>query len=248
MSENTESGPPAEGTARPSLLERQHELMASKGYYATALMDRVQRIGYVLQGNVSQYLGLVAQLQNPAFSLPIMDVRNLAQHDRLLSEAERLLHNVLTAMSTRIDQLRVFVRKRLADDVELTQAYGDRVRADFTGPQVAFLKELRNHMTHHQLPVAQSQQTFGPQSIEITFLLPSDALLAWEWTGSVRRWIADRGGAVAIVEVVTAYARLAAAFDAWLVEQIRLKYAVEISDFLKAQAEYTREYDRVFGL
>src|SRR5579883_2820628 len=102
MSESTESGPPAEGSDRPSLLDWQRELMASKGYYATALMDRVQRIGYVLQGNVSQYLGLVAQLHNPAFSLPIMDMRNPAQHDRLLSEAERLLHNVLTAMSTRV--------------------------------------------------------------------------------------------------------------------------------------------------
>lgn len=112
---------------------------------------------------------------------------------------------------------------------------------------MAFLKELRNHMTHHQLPVAQSRQTFSLQSLKITFILPCDALLAWEWSGGVRQWISGCGSDVMIVEVVSAYARTAAAFDAWLAEQIRLKYEAEIADFFKARAKYTREYDRVFG-
>jgi hypothetical protein len=247
MDETVTSGPTPQDADRPSLMEWQQRLAASKGYRAVALMDRIKRIGYMLQGNVSQYLGLVARLQDPAFSLPIMDVRNPDAHDNLLAEAERLLHNVLTAMSTRIDQQRVFMRKYLADDADLTRVYGEKVRTDFAGPQVAFLKELRNHMTHHQLPVAQSRQSFTLQSVEITFTLPCDALLAWEWSGGVRQWISGQNGDVMIVEVVSSYAHTAAAFDAWLAEQIRLKHAAEIGDFLKAQAEYTREYDRVFG-
>lgn len=119
MDETMTNEPTPQNASRPSLLEWQAKLTASKGYHAVTLMDRIKRIGYVFQGNVSQYLGLVARLQDPAFSLPIMDARNPDAHDDLLSEAERLLHNVLTAMSTRIDQQRVFVRKRLSDDAKL---------------------------------------------------------------------------------------------------------------------------------
>lgn len=109
--EPADEQPTVEGADRLSLLEWQKQLQASLGYHAIALKARVKRIGYVFQGNVAQYQSFVAGLQDPAASLPIMDGRNPDAHDELLSEAERLLHNVLTAMSTRVDQQRRFMGK-----------------------------------------------------------------------------------------------------------------------------------------
>src|SRR3981189_2544611 len=80
----------------PWLLRRQRQLLASTGYRAMGLLDRVKRIAFILQANDARYKALIAKLQDPGFSLPIMDVRNPGAHDDLLSEAERLLHNVLT--------------------------------------------------------------------------------------------------------------------------------------------------------
>src|SRR5690242_17372710 len=80
---------PANGASRPSLLEWQARLRASAGFRAIALQNRVKRMGYLFQGNVAQYKTLVARLQDPAVSFPILDVRNPDAHDDLLMEAER---------------------------------------------------------------------------------------------------------------------------------------------------------------
>lgn len=105
----------ADGADQPSLLEWRARLQASPGFRAIALKNRVKRMGYIFQGNFAQYKSLVASLQDPAVSFPIMDVRNPDAHDDFLSEAERLLHNVLTAMSTPVDQQRRFMEKYFQD-------------------------------------------------------------------------------------------------------------------------------------
>jgi hypothetical protein len=83
----------------------------------------VGRISYLFQGNVTQYKALVARMQDPAVSLPVLDARVPRVHDDPLTEAERLLHNVLTAMSTRVDQQCRFIEKNFGDDPALTGQY-----------------------------------------------------------------------------------------------------------------------------
>lgn len=131
--------------------------MAMPGYIARARMDYVQRIGYVFQGNGADYKALVARLQDPGVSLPIPAVGSEGAHDLLLSEAERLLHNVLMAVSTRIDQQRAFMDRNFGDTSELTAEYAARIRSTFAAyPSADVLRDLRNYLTHHRLPVAQS--------------------------------------------------------------------------------------------
>ncbi len=209
----------------------------------------MKRIGYVFQGNVAQYKSLVAELQNPAVSGPILDVHNSEGHDQLLSEAERLLHNVLMAMSTRVDQQRCFMEEHFQDDLALMNEYRGKVVSMFTDDvEAKFLKGLRNYITHAELPVAQSRQTFSRESFEITFTLPAEPLLAWSrWSGELRAWIAGQGEAIVIVDVVDTYARKAGEFDKWLFERIALKYRSDIDVYLRECVEFDREVDRVFG-
>lgn len=237
-----------DGGEEPALVTMQRDLTMSAGYRAIALVDRVKRMSYLLQGNVSQYLGLVARLQDPGFSLPIFDVRNPDAHDDLLSEAERLLHNVLTAMSTRVDHQRAFMEKHFADDPLLAE-YEARTGTFKTDLSAVFLKGLRNYIAHRQLPVAQSRQTFTGNIIAITFVLPSAPLLEWDrWPGVVREWMKAAGEDVMIVDTVTTYARVAADFDTWLMDRIKAKYATEIAEFDVARQRYNQEHARVFGL
>jgi hypothetical protein len=245
------AGESAAGNPVGSALRAQQRMLdSSAGYRALALMDGIKRIAYIFQANVTQYNGLVARLQDPGFSLPIFDMRNPGAHDDLLSEAERLLHNVLAAMSTRVDQQRAFMKTHFSSDAELTKEYLARVSTTFIADMLSkFLKDLRNQMAHHQLPVAQGQQTFTRESIAITFTLPAKPLLGWEdWSSGVKEWIASQGKDVAIVDVVNEYARKAADHDKWLLEKIRLKYETEIREYRQAAEAYQREYDRVFGL
>jgi hypothetical protein len=247
--ESADEWPAPFGVGQPSLLEWQARLLASTGFRAISLQNRVERMGTYFRGNVAQYKSLVARLQDPAVSLPIMDVRNPDAHDDLLSEAERLLHNVLTAMSTRVDQQRCFMEKYCQDDSVLMKEYGERIASTFVvSLEAAFLKGLRNYITHTQLPVAQSRQILGRETFSVTFILPGTPLLTWGgWNSTVRAWIVGQGEAVTIVDVIDVYARLAGGFDKWLFNRIGLKYATEIAAFLREQEEYTREVDRVFG-
>jgi hypothetical protein len=57
----------------------------------------------------------------------------------------------------------------------------DPVASDFTASAAAaFLKRLRNHIAHRQLPVAQNQETYTVESVQITFILAAAPLLEWE--------------------------------------------------------------------
>ncbi|MFJ4829450.1 hypothetical protein ACIP79_05915 [Streptomyces sp. NPDC088747] len=249
QSEPADERTAAEDAGRPALVDWQRRLNDSSGHRAIALGARVKRIGYVFQGNVAQYKSLVVKLQDPAVSGPIVDVRNPEAHDGLLSEAERLLHNVLTAMSMRVDQQRRFMGKYLHDDLVLMSEYSEKVVSLFKDdPQAGFLKGLRNYITHMQLPVAQSRQTFGLDAIDITFTLPGDPLLEWRgWNGIQRTWIAGQGDVVAIVDAVDTYARKVGEFDKWLFDRIALKYRADIDVYMHECAKFNREHDRVFG-
>ncbi len=206
-------------------------------------------MGCLFQANAGQYKSLVARLQVPSVSFQLLDIRNPGAHDDLLDEAERLLHNVLTAMSTRVDQERRFIANHFDDDPVLTTEYRERIVASFiSSPEATFLKGLRNYITHRQLPVHQSMETLQQHSFEITFILPVNPLLDWDgWNNSQRSWIASQGKAVHIVRVVDTYAGIAGDFDKWLYGRIRLKYKTDIEAFLRERNEYTQEHERIFG-
>jgi len=240
----------AESDDRPNLLIWQDRLDAYPGRRIVALLDYLGRISYVFLRNVAQYDALVAQMQDPAFSIPIFAVTNRKQHDELLSEVERLLHNVLTALSTRVDQQRVFIKKHFMQDQDLRDEYLARVDADFaTDIACLFLKGLRNMLTHHRLPVAQSSNTISQNSYTVTFILASQPLLDWDgWNGELRNWIRAQADGVKIVDEINSYAQKCVAFDTWFFERIKLKYEKDLREYLSEAAAFDQEWRRQFGL
>jgi len=198
-------------------------------YRLVALIGAVKRMSYLLQGNVRQYRALVARLQDPAVSFPILD--DPVAHGDLLGEAERLLHNVVTAMSTRVNQQRRFMAAYFSDDPVLMQEYRDRIASDFTASaEAAFLKGLRNYIAHMQLPVAQSQEAYTARSVRISFILSAAPLLEWDgWNADTRAWIVGHGRDVPIADIVDTYARVADEFDRWLADRIGVKYRADRS-------------------
>ncbi|SOD73278.1 hypothetical protein SAMN05892883_2569 [Jatrophihabitans sp. GAS493] len=242
-------GDPAPADAGSPALE-DPAIRNSAGFRANALIDMIGRIHFILQGNVADYRSFVSSLQDPAVSLPLLSVDNAVGHDRMLSEAERLLHNVLTAMSTRVDQQRRFMNKYFADDSTLTVSYSDRVKAVFAADLLAeFLKRLRNQLTHYKFPVAQSRLTMGAESYSVRMVLPTSALLAnGEWSSDVREWIASHGTELDIFDAADEYAIRADQFDLWLASQIRAKYAKDILTYEQARDEAVRRRRIAFGV
>jgi len=238
----------SQASERAVLRLMQDELLASQGYRAIALMGRVRRIAYILQANLAQYNSLVAAMQKPEIAFPILGVNGTDQHDELLSEAERLMHNVLVAIKTRVDHLRVFVNKHFSDDTELLAEYQDKVLTDFGNVHAKFLEKLRNHITHHLLPVARSQETLAhEQPFRFTFVLDSAPLLEWDWPAGVKPWIEQQGTYIKIVDIVNDYGKRASSFDKWLYDRIELKYHEQLREYRAAAEIFNRRADRAFG-
>lgn len=248
--DNIAAGTEAADPPRPRLLVWQDEIVATPGYIARARMEYVKRIGYVFQGNVADYKALVARLQDPGVSLPIFATGNEGAHDLVLSEAERLLHNVLMALSTRIDQQRAFMNRNFSDDRELTAEYATRIRATFGSyPPADFIRDLRNYLTHHRLPVAQSSQSISTTTYTVTFILSRGPLLEWKkWKATAQAWLEAQTGDLAIVDLVDGYAKLAGDFDKWLYYRIQDRFAEEISAYDQEAQRFEQEWNRAFGL
>lgn len=247
--EGVQGDPPGQADARgPDLIEMQRQLRASPGFRALALMSMVKRYSYILQGNMRDFNALIDSMQDPSVALPILDRRTPGKHDAMLSEWERLLHNVVLAVKTRVDLLRVFMAEHFSEDGELTRAYSEEVRRVFDADSVRFLEGLRNHITHHLLPVSRSQTLFGNKPMVFTIILDTEPLLEWEWDSArVKTWIKGQAPAVKIVEVVNDYKDRANRFDGWLLTKIGEKYRTELAEYQAAAAVNDREFARIFG-
>jgi len=230
-----------------SLREWQDELSASPGWRALGLMSYVRRVGYVFQANVAQLNTLAAQVQDAALSAQFFDIDTPEAHDDLLGEVERLLHNVLTALSTRIDQQRAFMRRNFRENAPLSTEYATRVTAEFGFAEGDFLRDLRNYLTHHRLPVTQSQQTFTQETMAVSFGLLPDPLKEWDrWKPTSRTWLSAQYDHIDIVDLVDGYARIAGLFDKWLHDAIGAQHADEIRQYEYEAEAFNREWDKIF--
>jgi hypothetical protein len=229
-----------------SLVEKQRRLRASPGYQAYALMALIKRYSYILLANINQYNRLVNAMQDPSYGLSILDTRTPEKHDDLLSESERLLHNVLMAIKTRIDLLRVFMEKFFAEDSDLQDAFAVKAEEIFDADSAKFLERLRNHVTHHLLPVQRSVQTYSTGPMTFTLVLDAQRLLDWEWSARVRNWIEQQSPNLMIIDVINDYGGRANRFDTWLSQEISRKYQEELSEFWAATEILNREIARVF--
>jgi hypothetical protein len=83
-----------------------------------------------------------------------MDERHRERHQAFLDECERLLHNALSAVHSRVDLLRTFISRYVAESTPtLATEYRLRVDSDFVeNPIHNFLTGLRNYMLHERLP------------------------------------------------------------------------------------------------
>ena len=220
------------------------EIDGMPGRLAITKIETVMRINSILRGNIMQLVVLVDRMKNPAFSLPILDARQPERHDAFLNECERLLHNALSAAKTRVDLLRAFVRRYVADSTPAIAAeYQARVNAEFVNdPKHASLMGLRNYMLHDSLPVAAGTITFGNQGENYLYRLHTAPLLAApeHFNAAAREWLAGHEDQIDIVSALRAYFDdQVAPFDQWFATTIEEHHRADI----KAHAAAAREYN-----
>src|SRR5258708_37746018 len=98
-------------------------------------------------------------------------------------------------MSTRVGHQRTFMRHQFeAQEPGIPRKYLERIAEDFppTDVEVAFLKRLRNLLTHNQLPRSLINMSGDPPNFKIAIVMPTEPLLSWEWDNrTTAEWIKD---------------------------------------------------------
>lgn len=234
---------PDDADGRLSIADWERRLQDMPGFRALHLQRQVQRIAYVFQANVAEYRHFIDTLQWQGERPPARDVANADVLDQVLDESQRLLHNVVAAMATRVGQLRRLIKHNFDADSPIAAEYRERVVALFASDiAAAFLHKMRNELAHAQLPIISSTETISASSTTIAIVLPCDAMQKWtDWNNKIRTWLAQQPtGAVDIGAVLDGYARQAGNLDHWLHQRIGTEYRSEIGQVAAAEDAFLR--------
>ncbi|WP_329058125.1 hypothetical protein [Amycolatopsis sp. NBC_01480] len=234
---------PDDAHGQMSIADWERRLQAMPGFRAFVWQRQVHRVAYVFQTNLAEYRHFIDTLQWQGRRPPTRDVANADVLDQVLDESQRLLHNVLAAMATRVAQLRRFVRHNFDAGSPIAIEYDERVAALFASDvTAAFLQKMRNELAHAQLPIVSSTETIRAGSTTVAIVLPCDALLDWtDRNSKITTWLARHpGGVVDIGEVLDGYARRAGNLDDWLQQRIGIEYRGEIDQFAAAEDAFFR--------
>jgi hypothetical protein len=220
------------------------EVEGMPGRLAMAKLDTVRRINSILRGNIIELVAHVDRMKNPAFALPTMDERHRERHQAFLDECERLLHNALSAVHSRVDLLRTFVSRYVAESTPtLATEYRSRVDSDFVeNPIHNFLTGLRNYMLHERLPATVGVFTIlGNSSHSFAYQLATGPLIAAAdgFNVTARQWLEDCGDTIDAVGVLRGYFEdQVAPFDRWFAEKIVEQHLAEIEAYEVAVQDY----------
>ena len=215
------------------------------GRMALAKIDTVGRVNAILKGNIRQLSALIGKMQDPSFAFPVLDSRNPEAHDQFLGEFERLLHNALSAVKSRVDLLRTLVARYVADSApELAAAYSARVAADFvTDPTHLFLTKLRDYALHVNLPAIVSSFKFSREEGEsFNVLLRVEPLVEARdhFNATTRKWIEDQGEMFDIVQILNDYYARVVDFDRWFSKSIEQYHHREIVEYQQAARAFKK--------
>jgi hypothetical protein len=156
-------------------------------------------------------------------------------------DVERLLHNTVASMKSRVDLTRGLVRSWPFEDGWVAGDYQRRVDELVSHDVVPFFHELRNYILHHRLvtptSIIQVQAVPG-----LSVVLSTGELLDHGWSARERAWIASHGEHLVLAPALREYMGLINAFDAWLDAEFQRQSHGIVVDFMREVAEHAQRH------
>jgi hypothetical protein len=221
------------------------------GRLAIARVAMVERINEILRGNVVDLVRLIRRMNEDfEFSLQVLDRSRPERHGTFLGECERLLHNALAGVQSRVSLLRTFVNRHIDTPLpELGAEYRSRIDATFKNDDLhKFLVDLRNYILHERLPVATTTESIamrpdGSMALDFKLNLTTKVLVeSRQWSAVQRAWILNHGDNLDIVALLQRYYATVVDFDAWLVAAINHQCADDIAEYQAAAHAFNAKW------
>lgn len=236
----------------PAFSERD-ALLAMPGRQLILDIEQVDRISRIQRRNVQDFLSHTSSLgADLTFPLQILDSVNREVHRLFEEEVERLLHNVVASVMSRIDLQRKLVRRVWSSDPTfLAGPLRQQTELFRQDGACRFLQNLRNYMLHNALPARfANYQFYGDGRLVYSVLLSAESLLnTWNrWDPVARSWLEskmqhdDNRRDINIGEIVSYYAEKSEVFDRWLVEQMTVGRQGELIAYRAAEKGYQERW------
>lgn len=235
---------------KPYLLKLEESLDAMPGRRVNAQIAQLRRIRGIFEKNVSEFQQHLDQMKDISTSLRLLDVRNQVEYDAFLNEMERLLHNVVASISSRVDLQRWLVSREWSDaNTSWNGELEARKNWFVTDGASQFLKNLRNYMLHYKLPVSFGSYNLWGDGSDYALILSAPELLkakdAWKAPG--RAWLQKSDPDINIGVIIANYLAKTSEFDNWLEQSVIEANAQALIEYQAAVKVFNEEHARVFG-
>lgn len=205
------------------------------GAEALRWRESLARIQGILLANASDLMKSIEVWGSPGSGT--QDSHRLPVWD----DVERLLHNTVASMVSRVDLTRGLVRSWSFDRGWIEDEYQRRVNELVAHDVVPFFHELRNYILHHRLVTPTS--TIQVQAVPGLFVvLSTSELLDHGWNARQRAWIAGHGEHLILAPALREYMGLINAFDAWLGAEFERQSHDIVVNFMREVDEHARRH------
>jgi hypothetical protein len=212
------------GTLPPILL-LQEQILAHPGKRivdALQLLDDPVRL--LLAPNAKQLDAHLATFPFDAAGNLVFDAMRRELMDDYLGEALRLMHNVVAAVGTVIDQTRIVLEANWPDPTNLVRIrFADALRRFRSDGRLLVVRELRTYILHLRLPGISGTLGLGPNGLETSSVnLICASLLEWSgWRPAARAYLRQAGDVIELQPLTADYLRAAVELHLIVVQAIK---------------------------
>lgn len=229
--------------------------MAKNGKRALELMDTIQSAPgqlvmnelrslswstYTFEENFQELLGALKSVEDPA-NAPLMFLRNRSLLAELQREVARLLHNFVASVQSLIDHTRISARSLYADAPPHLAEYQGRIDSTFKeDPLSQFVRGLRQYSLHYRLPFIGWVMSFSSpvQTASQAFFLNTSVLREFDgWPGPAKKFLADAGDRIDLIDVLSRYRDSVKDFYIWFEDDVRDLHSEAIQQVRRYEEE-----------
>lgn len=144
---------------------------------------------------------------------------------RALQQLAHNLQNYVAAAGALIDHARRFRRRYAPAGTPNGNAYDQRIKATFGGPEGIIVEYLRNYALHHSLPlVVGQQQEVTAEGWPTLILLDTVSLLDGDGSAGEKELLKKWAGGIPMAPLIGMYSSRVVAFYSWLASRLRPWY------------------------
>ncbi len=219
------------------------------------VLDRLHSRAFtanILFMNAKELSDAIDLTENSEFMMKAFRVENHEESRQIHRETSRIVHNYLCSISTFIDHSRNFMNKHYEGTAFLND-YNYEVKRQFQSSELArFVRDLRNFMTHRELPDSQitlrmvrldaDSADDTPRS-EITsgVFYKTARFREWDgWSTPAARFLKACGEKVTLRSIFEPHITIMRDFNIWFEERFRIHHKDELDELQQLQNEYAR--------